>query len=266
MVDIDKYVKKKEKKRKRNKIIKKIIIIGAILMSVSTLLMKAPIFNIKKVTFKNVKKVNQVYIDEIKKDLIGCNILTYNKKKLKQELNEISYIKDYKIKITGINQIKIEIEEIVPTFYKIDDENNYIIINDKFQVLETVNNINDYNLVKFICNKELKPEEQKIYSEAMNKFSPYVIQNKTDLKFDSIDFTDIYDIKAYMGDVLIKFGSTDNLHEKIETVYRVLLSDNINFKKGYIDLSFNSKPVFKNETVDEIENSSFIDENIGEGN
>ena len=43
----------------------------------------------------------------------------------------------------------------------------------------------------------------------------------------------------------------------MENVYRIILNDGINMKKGYINVSINGSPVIKNEPVeeDEVENS-----------
>lgn len=37
----------------------------------------------------------------------------------------------------------------------------------------------------------------------------------------------------------------------MENVYRIILSENINIKKGYINVSIKGSPVIKNEPVDE---------------
>ena len=48
----------------------------------------------------------------------------------------------------------------------------------------------------------------------------------------------------------------------MENVYRIMLSDNINIAKGYINVSFNGSPVVK---IEEVKEQSSEEEGIIEG-
>ena len=61
-----------------------------------------------------------------------------------------------------------------------------------------------------------------------------------------INIADIVNIKGRIGNVEIFFGDDSDLHEKMENVYRILLSDEIKLTKGYIDVSFDGPPIIKN--------------------
>ena len=71
-------------------------------------------------------------------------------------------------------------------------------------------------------------------------------------------------IIGYIGDVEIFFGDDNDLHNKMENVYRIMLADNIDIKKGYINVSFKGSPVVKIEEVkeDTSENNPKLNDNI----
>ena len=83
MKDVKKFIRAKKRKKKIKKLTLMTVVIGAASFIFFT---KAPIFNIKTISFNgNVTISNEVLYDEVK-DRIGLNIFTVNQKKIKEEI------------------------------------------------------------------------------------------------------------------------------------------------------------------------------------
>lgn len=82
MKDVKKFIRAKKRKKKIKKLTLMTVVIGTASFIFFT---KAPIFNIKTISFNgNVTISNEVLYDEVK-DRIGLNIFTVNQKKLKKK-------------------------------------------------------------------------------------------------------------------------------------------------------------------------------------
>ncbi len=93
---------------------------------------------------------------------------------------------------------------------------------------------------------------------------PFISKNREAVYLSSLDLSNITNIIGYIGDVEIFFGDDNDLHNKMENVYRIMLADNIDIKKGYINVSFKGSPVVKIEEVkeDTSENNPKLNDNI----
>ncbi len=91
-----------------------------------------------------------------------------------------------------------------------------------------------------------------------------LLKNREAVYLSSLDLSNIINIIGYIGDVEIFFGDDNDLHNKMENVYRIMLADNIDIKKGYINVSFKGAPVVKIEEVkeDTSENNPKLNDNI----
>ena len=88
------------------------------------------------------------------------------------------------------------------------------------------------------------------------------LKNRESIYLSSLDISNIVNIIGYIGNVEIFFGDDSDLYNKMENVYRIMLSDNINIAKGYINVSFNGSPVVK---IEEVKEQSSEEEGIIEG-
>ena len=119
-------------------------------------------------------------------------------------------------------------------------------------VIEELDSIEGKNLVKIsgVGAENIsvgdKVSDDEILSSILEKFYPYIAQNRESIKFDEINIADIVNIKGRIGEVEIFFGDDSDLHNKMENVYRILLSEEIKLTKGYIDVSFDGPPIIKN--------------------
>ena len=263
MEDVKKFIKAK----KRKKLIKKLILMTIVIVVGGFIFItKAPIFNIKSITLKgNVTIADEVLLSGIS-DRIGLNIFTVNQKEIKEEVLKNKYVSSVEIKRKGINILEINITEEAPVYY-IDNGVKLLIINNNLEVLEEVDNIDGRNLVEVkgidfsAKDDESRADEFNSYKSILSNFYPFISQNRESIYLSSLDLSNIVNIIGYIGNVEILFGDDSNLYNKMENVYRIMLDDNINIAKGYINVSFNGSPVVK---IEEVKEEFSEEENIGE--
>lgn len=251
MKDVKKFIKAK----KRKKLIKKLILITIVLVVGGFIFItKAPIFNIKSITFKgNVTISSEVLLSGVS-DRIGLNIFTVNEKDIKEEVLKNRYVSTVDIKRKGINTLEINITEEAPVYY-INNGIELLIINNDLEVLEEVDNIEGRNLVEIkgidlsVKDDESRVDEFNSYKNILTNFYPFISKNRESIYLSSLDVSNIVNIIGYIGNVEIFFGDDSDLYNKMENVYRIMLDDNINIAKGYINVSFNGSPVIKIEEV-----------------
>ena len=166
------------------------------------------------------------------------------------------YVSSVNIKRKGVNTLVIGITEEAPVYY-IDNGSKLEIINENLNVLEEVDSIEGRNLVEVKgidlsrVNDESYADDIHTYKSILANFYPFISENKEQIHLSSLDISNIVNIIGYIGDVKIFFGDDSDLYNKMENVYRIILSENINIKKGYINVSIKGSPVIKNEPVDE---------------
>ena len=250
MKDVKKFIRAKKRKKKIKKLTLMTVVIGTASFIFFT---KAPIFNIKTISFNgNVTISNEVLYDEVK-DRIGLNIFTVNQKKIKEEILKNRYVSSVNIKRKGVNTLVIGITEEAPVY----NGSKLEIINENLNVLEEVDSIEGRNLVEVKgidlsrVNDESYADDIHTYKSILANFYPFISENKEQIHLSSLDISNIVNIIGYIGDVEIFFGDDSDLYNKMENVYRIILSENINIKKGYINVSIKGSPVIKNEPVDE---------------
>lgn len=253
MKDVKKFIKAKKRKRliKKLTLITIVVVVGGFIF-----ITKAPIFNIKAITFKgNVTISSELLLSEVN-DRIGLNIFTVNERKIREEILKNRYVSTVDIKRKGINTLEINITEEAPVYY-INNGVELLIINNDLEVLEEVDNIDGRNLVEIkgidlsVKDDENRVDEFNSYKSILTNFYPFISQNRESIYLSSLDVSNIVDIIGYIGDVEILFGDDSDLYNKMENVYRIMLDDNINIAKGYINVSFNGSPVIKVEETKE---------------
>ncbi|WP_294385907.1 FtsQ-type POTRA domain-containing protein [uncultured Clostridium sp.] len=267
-----KEIKKFIKAKKRKKLIKKMILMTIVIVVGGFIFItRAPIFNIKSIALKgNVTIADEVILSEVS-DRIGLNIFTVNQRQIKEEVLKNRYVSTVDIKRKGINTLEINITEEAPVYY-IDNGIELLIINNDLEVLEEVDNIQGRNLVEVKgIDLSAKDDENRIdefnsYKSILSNFYPFISKNRESIYLSSLDISNIVNIIGYIGNVEILFGDDSDLYNKMENVYRIMLADNVNIGKGYINVSFNGSPVVKIEEVKEESNEEegIIEEVIGD--
>ena len=241
MKEVERYINKKRRKKKIKRLCMTTTILVIILLIFIT---KAPIFNVKKIKIEGVAYLTQDSMLNIIKDRIGKNIFMLNINNIEKDIMSVDYVKSVKVKRSGFSTIKVKIEEESPVFY-IKHNNIYKIINEDIEVVEETTDITGRNLVEIRGIDKLN--DKKLGVALLKKIYPYISKNLQELSFDAFDISEISNIKGYMGQVTIVFGDDSNLYDKMENVYRIMLDEKINLKKGYINLTNNDAPVIKQE-------------------
>ena len=180
MKDAKKFIKAK----KRKKLIKKVTLMTiVIVVALFIFFTKAPIFNIKSITFKgNVTIAKEVLYSEVE-DRIGLNIFTVNQKSIKEEILKNRYVSSVSVKRKGLNGLVIQITEEAPVYY-INDGTKISIINENLDVIEEVDNLEGRNLVEIkgldlsIVNDESRVDDLHTYKNILANFYPFISQNK----------------------------------------------------------------------------------------
>lgn len=238
--------------KKRKRAIKRLIISLIILIiAIVIFIYKAPIFNVKQITFKGMTTVNEKELQSKVKDYRGQNIFTIDKDEVTNKVLQNPYIKEAKVKKKGISALNISVEEVEISYYIQDGANYKVITNEGFYV-EQLTNLEGKNLVSVVgvqdngkgIGEKIIDDENTI--KVLNEFTPLINSTLSELGVSKIDVSNVLNIKAYINGVEILFGDTDNLIEKMNTVLNILEQNII--KKGYIDVSFDGAPVVKIES------------------
>lgn len=247
MNEVKNYINIKRKKKLRRKIYMISTIVLIILLIFFT---KAPIFNLKSITIEGTSNISAESVLEKVNNRIGKNIFTLNRKKMINEILNEPYFLSAKIKFSSMNSLVITVTEESPVFY-VKKDGIYYIFTDKGVVIEVVDNIEGRNLVEItgITTENLLIGSTIVDNENIiaifQTLYPYIAENKENLKFDTFDLSKIYDVKGYIGNVEVYFGSIEDIHEKINGVYNIMLNESVGLSKGYIDVTIKDMPVIK---------------------
>lgn len=238
---------RKEKKRVKKAILS-IILIAAILVLI---LFKAPIFNIKNLEIQGNKSVDKNKI--IKLDtVLNKNIFYLDLKSIKETILLNPYIKEVEIEKSYPNKIIVAVEERKPSFFVKDGE-GFLVLNEELRIMERLSSIDGLDVTEIsglnIDNKDIgsiitkESKKQKV----ANSLAELLKQNTSNVKFKSFDITKTQELKLTVGDIIISIGNDENLKNKLNYAINIITDQNLNGKKGYIDVSFDGNPVFKVE-------------------
>lgn len=212
----------------------------------------APFFQVKSINIIGVNNISDDVIKEKVSSLIGENIFLYDRKDFKKNMESLSYVESYKVEFKNINTLNINIKEETPIYY-IARNSNYLIVNDRLKVIDITSSVPE-NLVEIrglsILNESIGDvlDVESVYTTFLEKIHPYIEAKVNDLTFSFLDLTNIVDIKGKIGDIDIFIGDDSKLKYKMETIYSILLSEEISISKGIINVSFEGSPVIKKES------------------
>ena len=80
-------------------------------------------------------------------------------------------------------------------------------------------------------------------------FSEIAKVNPSNFNIDSIDISDLMNIKVYIGEVEGKLGNDEKIPDKMNKLLHIVENPQIGIKKGYIDVGFDGSPVYYKEEV-----------------
>lgn len=218
--DIRKKYRYSYRKKKIDKI-KKFIIYITISVFFVLLIFIFTDSNIKRKIFyvSNIKVVGLTYMNEdnfIKKfSLNNISIFNFYKKKLKEKINSLYFIKDYKIKYRFYNNIELIINEKPVYFILYDPERGlfYKISND----LTILGYADDIDIINYII---ISKELQKIYKPG----------DKTEVNIDLFNKMTYFSEEAKLISE-IKYSFNKKIAFFVNTPFRVEMGNRVDEKK-----------------------------------
>ncbi|SHF05760.1 cell division protein FtsQ/DivIB [Clostridium fallax] len=240
--------------RKKKKKIKKIITLGILFLCIFIIfLFKAPLFQIHTVKVENNNIIDSNEIIKLSKISNTNNIFYLNIKDTIKNVKRNPYISQVSIKRVLPDKIIINVTEKSAAFY-VNIDGEYYILNDDLRILEKKVELNTENLleIKGIDIKSQDVGEIITNNEKQIKLTKELYEilsnNVSNIKFTSMDISNLYNLILYSGNVQIKLGNDEELKDKINKAINILESKDVNLTKGYIDLSFKGNTVIKQES------------------
>lgn len=245
----NKYIKKR-----RNKIraIKLLFLIFFIVIGVSIFACKSDFFTIKKVAILGNPAMSGEDVKEKTEYLIGQNILFIDKEHINSQAKSNAYVETVKIKKLYPKQVNITLSE-KKAIYCVEADDKIYVLSDKLIVLEDNANIENRSLIKLngitIDNPVLGDvgiKNERVFN-ILTIFSKIAEVNPTNFNIDSIELSDLMNIKVYIGEVEGRLGNDENLPDKMNKLMHIIEDPTIGIKKGYVDVGFEGSPIYYSE-------------------
>ncbi len=243
---------KKQKKRRGNSryYFFLFIIIGTLLLSflgIKEILGKMDFFKIESIAIKGNINLNEIFLRELSSEFIGMNLFSIKKKKIEKKYENIVRIKNIKVKLRIPNQLLIQFEERIASYYlktkegdfiPIDNE-GYILDNEGFYVSEDVPLIDiNFQSKNLEIGEKLENEfVSKVFSlhQQIQEINPELSKNISEYYLSD---NEIYFVEMNSG-CRIVLGD-ENLKDKI--IRLKFLNDNQGFQNiAVLDLRFKNQ-------------------------
>ena len=196
-----------------------------------TLCLKLPYFNISTIEIIGNSNASKVDINQAAKIKLGSNIFSASFNDSVKRVTKNPYILDVKFKKVLPSKIIIQIKERIAVFYgKVN--NTYYILDNKGVLLEQRSNIKEKNLVNLVgfnyekgkVGELIVAEDNRkinIANEITNIITDYRKTNNN-IKITKVDVNNVLDVKAYSGNMFIKFGTSQDLENKFNTAINII--------------------------------------------
>lgn len=244
------YSKEELKKRVAKKRRRKAIFICLFLLAVLiTVCFNIPYFNIQAIDISKNNILTESEVSWLNQKYLGHNIFTTSKDNIINDLKTQPYIKNAVISKKFPNKLAITLEQKQGKFF-VEHEKKYYIFDEELNLLEVKDDVSDLNLITLMgidVNSMNVGEKVNGYdksSKVLNEISGLIDDNLTDIVVSSINIEDISNIKIYCGKLEVKIGTGDELKDKLNKAFNVILKDKALLENnGYIDVSFKGNPV-----------------------
>lgn len=246
--EIKAFIERKKKIKRRKKIIYYSISLTTILIII---FLKAPCFNIKEFEMGGVNKLDKEILESQLEEYINENIFLTSNNEVINKLMINPYIKDVEVKRNSVNKIELNIEKEEIIYY-IKNDDNYILINNKFKVIDILKNLPHENMIEIvgITAENYTIDEviisDSIHSNILNDFNIYLKKENNSLGIEMLDLTDILNIKSRSKNVDLYFGESKNLQEKFNKIYTIMNSQDLKLENGYISVAVGENAIIKN--------------------
>ena len=238
-------------KRRRVFFIRRMVFIFLVFVIFLLVFMNSPIFNIKNLNVVGNKILSTEYIMQELNGIYHKNIFFDSINGNLSTLIENKYVKNVTYNKKYPNTINVIIKEHYVDYY-IQLNGLYYIFDRNSKLIDILDDKPDFDIME-IVGVDIFPEleiNQNIFTKDsrelqwIKNLSDLFDLNKSDIKFDYVDLSDIYNVTLGYKKMKIKIGSNSNLREKINIVINTLNSnDEIKNMEGYIDVRSENHPV-----------------------
>lgn len=240
-------------KSKRRRLIRRVIIYSVIIILGTVIFAtKSDFFIIKKVTILGNPIMSGDDVKKRTENIIGQNIFFMDKNNIIKEAKKNPYVENVEITKTYPKQVNIKITEKQGIFYVEKDGYEYVF-DSQANLLEKTDNIENRSLVK-VTGLELKNVElgNKTLDDTrtlklLDLFYQIMQKNPTNYNINSIDLSDLMNIRVYIGNVEGRLGNDENIPDKMNKLLHIIENPDIGITKGYVDVGFNGAPVYYKE-------------------
>lgn len=240
-----------ERRRKKKLVKRSILLIIVLVSTLITLCLKLQYFNIKQIIILNNINVTEDEVIRLSNINVGNNIFYINTNNAKKAILKNPYVESLSIRRKLPNVLEISLKERNALFYNISSNSKNLVIDKTALVLDEKDNIDGLKLIKLdgfdfkgsqVGKVIAYDDNRKI--DVLLKISDLILKTNSDIRPSSVDISDLLNIKVFYGSMCVKLGTNDGLENKLNTALNILISKELKDSKGYIDVSFNGKPVF----------------------
>lgn len=250
------------KKRKKKRQMRVFMVLSILVIVGIYFVLKHEMFNIKMVKVGNNRVVSNEDISNLSGIKIGENIFMIRDKEIVKKVKRNGYIEQVKIERKLPDTVIIKVTEREAEYYQ--EENGDFFILDKNGIfLEKLKNIEGLNFFPVIgmdlvgaqIGEKIKDSDIRKF-DFLLEFSELRKVNSSGYEFSKVDLSSMVSITTQVENIEIKLGKSDELKEKLEKAMNIYIENELQGKRGYIDVSSIEKLTYfteKDETDEIIE-------------
>lgn len=238
-------------RRRRIFLIRRIILLFLIFVIFLLVLINSPLFNIRYIDIVGNKLLSEDYVRQELNILYNKNILFYSIEQNLSVLRQNKYVDGITYKKNFPNKLDIIIEEKKVDYY-IPYNNLFYILDSNLRVVDVRDYIEDLDVMEikgidFSLNLNIGDQLLEDGSRELDwirSISDLLELNKTNIKFDYVDLTDIHNVIVGYKNIIIKIGKNSDLRQKFNIAINTINS-NEGYSKmtGYIDVRTKNHPI-----------------------
>lgn len=238
-------------KRRRVFFIRRIIFIFLVFVLFTLIFVNSSIFNIRNIKVIGNKILSEDYILKELNSLLNKNIFFYSIKSEISELNKNKYIKNINFEKKLPNIINVMVDEVRVNYY-IYANNEYYIFDEEAKLVDILDYKQDFQLIE-ILGSDL-PNSIVIGGDLfeygsrelgwLRNISDLVSLNKSNIKFDYVDLSNIHSVVLGYRNIKIKIGNNTDVRDKLNVAINIINSNpKFSDMVGYIDVRAKDYPV-----------------------
>lgn len=238
-------------RRRRVFFLRRMVFVFLIFIIFLLVFMNSPIFDVKNVNISGNKVLSKEYITQELNNIFHKNIIFDSMNFNLSTLSENKYVKNIHYKKKYPNTINVIIEEHNIDYF-IHSNGLYYIFDRDSKLIDILDDKPDFDIME-ILGVKIFPEleiDQNIFSKDgrevqwLKNLSDLLDLNKSNIKFDYVDLSDVHNVILGYNEMEIKIGSNSDLREKLNIVINTINSnEKIKDSTGYIDVRSKNHPV-----------------------